>query len=147
MCVVDVLPHSVRLGRPGCDMQGGLRIRGAQPRRDGVRRGPDDHVDAADLGLVQDRLQPVEAKLAFPRLPGRPHRLSDPDHVEPARGHQIEVFRQPGLQMIFGVVGRTEADLVVPDHRSAGETWIDVDFRAGPCALGTLAGEHGADLV
>ena len=68
------------------------------------------HADAALVGLVEHRLEPVEVEDAVLGLPGRPHRLPDADHGEPGLGHQVEVGLETRRALVLGVVGGPEAD-------------------------------------
>ncbi len=76
---VDLLPGTPADALTGAPLTGDLRVLAGQPRRYGVRRGAEDDGDAALMGTVEDRLEPVEVEAAVLRLPGRPHRLADPD--------------------------------------------------------------------
>ena len=110
--VVHVLAHAVRLGGAGGHVQRRLGVGLAQPRRHGVGRGSDHHVDPAGERRVQHRSQPVEVELALGRLPGGPHRLPHPDQVEAAGHHQVEVRLQPWAEVVLVVIGGPEPDPV-----------------------------------
>jgi hypothetical protein len=89
---------------PGGVLAGDLRVLAGQPRRHGVRRRADDDGDAALVGPVEDRLEPVEVEAPVLRLPGRPDRFAHPDHGEVGLGHQVEVGLEPFVGPQFGVV-------------------------------------------
>ena len=59
-----------------------LRVLAGQPRRDRVGRGSEDHLDAARVGAVEHRLEPVELEMAVLGFPRRPDRLADADDGE-----------------------------------------------------------------
>ena len=107
---VDLLARAPadRLARRA--VAGDLRVAALEPHRDRVGRRPEDHADAALVGLVEDGLEPVEVEDAVLRLPGRPHRLPDADHGEARLGHQVEVRLQPRGALVLRVVGGAEAD-------------------------------------
>lgn len=85
-------------------LPGDLRVLTGQPRRHRVRRCADDDGDAALVGAVEDRLEPVEVEAPVVRLPGRPDRFADPDHGEVRRGHQVEVGLELFVGPQFGIV-------------------------------------------
>ena len=133
---VDLLARAPadRLARRA--LAGDLRVAALEPHRDRVGRRPEDHADAALVGLVEDGLEPVEVEDAVLGLPGRPHRLPDPDHGEPRLGHQVEVGLEPRRALVLGVVGGPEA------HAGGGAGRL-VRHRRRPGRGGTLCARRG----
>ncbi len=111
-----------------------LRVLPGQPRRDGVGGRAEDDRDAALVGSVEHRRQPVELEPAVLGLPGGPDGLADPDDGEPRLGHQVEVFLEPLVRLVLVVVGGAEQD--ARGQREHGCT----SERDGAPAAGAAAG-------
>ncbi len=105
---VDFLPGAPADALAGAPLAGDLRVLAGQPRRDGVGGGTEDDGDAAFVGAVQHRLQPVELEAAVLGFPGRPDRLADPDDGEVRLGHEVEV----GLELLVGPCVRAVGGVV-----------------------------------
>ncbi len=105
---VDLLPCAPRDSAAGLALAGDLGVLPHQPRRHRVCRGAEDDGDAALVGAVQHRGQPLDVEDAVLGLPGRPHRLTDPDHREVRLDHEVEVGLEPLVRLVLVVVGRAE---------------------------------------
>lgn len=69
----------------GCPVGGDLRVLPGHPRRHGVGGRAEDDRDAALVGAVEHRGEPVQLEPAARRLPGGPDRLADPDDARRRR--------------------------------------------------------------
>ena len=87
-------------------------IHRAQPRGHGIGRGAEHNRDAADVGTVEHRLQPVEVIHARLWLPRRPHRLAHANDREGCLDHQVEVALEVTVYAVLVVERCSEQDSV-----------------------------------
>jgi len=128
---VHFLPGAPADPVPGSRLGRDLGVASGQPHRDGIGRRPQDHPDAAAMGRVQDRLEPVQLEPPVLRFPGRPDRLAHPDHREAGPGHQAEIGRDVRAALVLGVVRGAETDAVhqvsLPRYRKSPNLTVPAD--------------------
>ena len=101
---VGVLPVPVRNRPAGTALGQHLRVLAHQPRRHRIGRSAENDPDAARVGAVENRREPVELEAAVLGLPCRPHRLADADDRETGLGHEVEIALQPVVGLVLRVV-------------------------------------------
>ena len=112
MGVVDLLPAAPRHRLPGRRLAGDLRVAAGQPWRGGVGRRTKNDFDAALVGTIEHRREPIQVKLSVLWLPGGPDGFPDPDDREASFGHQVQVGVQPWAWLVLVVVGGAEQHLL-----------------------------------